>query len=132
MRRAAGIGAVMAMSLGVGGCGEDAPVRQPYLVTVEATGNVDLYQRPNAIHEPKAGTLRLGQKAIAYCYFESATLGMDSIGLVNLNVEGYAFVAKRDTDSNVLTENFDHTIEELQELESCQTLANPDVEFPKG
>ena len=98
MGRLINTGIATALVFGAGACYESSNNNLSSELQNESTGvNVipvlpgSIYRHPNAINNPKeiAGILELGKRTVAVCYYESATLATDSVGIKN---SGYAFV----------------------------------------
>lgn len=116
MKRLLGIGLAAAVTFGAA-CGESDSKEGVEITAVQA---VNVYKAPNAIHDPDdlAGSLQVGQRALALCYFESATLGADSVQIED-GIDGFPFIYNRDEAGHPVN-NFDRSAQELRSsLDLC-------------
>jgi hypothetical protein len=89
MKRIAAVGLSAGFAWGVVAISGSIQETEPTL-ELRLERSTELYERPNAIHEASK-TLRAGQTVTAFCYYESATLGVDSISVESSEGKGYAF-----------------------------------------
>jgi hypothetical protein len=95
-------------------------------VTVTVQAEHGLYEQPNVINDPTAltGTLRVGELATVVCYFESATLAADSVGVTASrgaeHMAGFALIFDRGPKGDKVVNHFDIDAEQLHDmLPSC-------------
>lgn len=95
LRAAIVLGALIGTGLGVGAYKgfEVYTAHQPGLY-VKANGESLLYGAPNDLGRP-IGKIHNAEPLTAECYYESATLGVDSVRVSNIAHEGYIFVKDR-------------------------------------
>lgn len=72
---------------------------------LEAVRETPVYRLPNETDDQLC-VLRVGQRVMAGCYFESATLAVNSVEVTGDQTHGYAFIYSRD-DTGAPIDNFD-------------------------